>query len=397
MSISQKIEMEHRNQIENIKKEKNRESKMKQIGTLIMDLGVKSINAVANACECCWRYAKKSYYFTLGLIKKNKIETRGRKSLLKKYPELKDDIKRILETQLSTDPKFKSEKRYVRLTVKEIKLELIKTGKYQENSFNNSSLNNIINKIGYNLKKVKKTKPLKKIPETDTIFDNVHNKKQEAKEDNETILISVDTKDKVLIGPFSRGGKNRIKIEAVDHDLTNKCIIPMGILDLKRNTPYFFNFQSKPTSLDLVDCIEEFYREQYLNSNMKKISILLDNGPDNSGVRRMYLKGLTDISIKYNIQIELIYYPPYHSKYNPVERLWARLENIWNGNLLETEEICLKFMENLTWKGVKSVTKLKKVKYEKGLTLTNDEMKELEKNHIIRTDGLKKWSILITP
>ena len=72
MSISQKIEMEHRNQIENIKKEKNRESKMKQIGTLIMDLGVKSINAVANACECCWRYAKKSYYFTLGLIKKTK-------------------------------------------------------------------------------------------------------------------------------------------------------------------------------------------------------------------------------------------------------------------------------------------------------------------------------------
>ena len=48
-------------------------------------------------------------------------------------------------------------------------------------------------------------------------------------------------------------------------------------------------------------------------------------------------------------------------------------------------------------KGVKSVTKLKKVKYEKGLTLTNDEMKKLEKNHIIRTDGLKKWSILITP
>ena len=155
---------------------------------------------------------------------------------------MKDDIKRILETQLSTDSKFKSEKRYVRLTVKEIKLELIKTGKYQENSFNNSSLNNIINKIGYNLKKVKKTKPLKKIPETDTIFDNVHNKKQEAKEDNETILISVDTKDKVLIGPFSRGEKNRIETKAVDHDLTNTCIIPIWILDLKRNTPYFFNF-----------------------------------------------------------------------------------------------------------------------------------------------------------
>ncbi|HIT38257.1 MAG TPA: ISAzo13 family transposase, partial [Candidatus Onthousia faecipullorum] len=100
---------------------------------------------------------------------------------------------------------------------------------------------------------------------------------------------------------------------------------------------------------------------------------------------------------KYNIKIELVYYPPYHSKYNPVERLWARVENNWNGFLLETVEICLNFMRNLTWKGVKSVTKLKEVKYQKGLTIDKKEMKKLEDEYIIRTESIKKWSVIITP
>ena len=115
------------------------------------------------------------------------------------------------------------------------------------------------------------------------------------------------------------------------------------------------------------------------------------------GVRTIFLKGLIELSKKYGITIELIYYPPYHSKYNPVERLWARLENIWNGFLLETIDICLNFMKNLTWKSIPSITKLKEVKYEKGLTVSKNEMKQLEINHIYRTEGIKKWSLIITP
>ena len=74
------------------------------------------------------------------------------------------------------------------------------------------------------------------------------------------------------------------------------------------------------------------------------------------------MKWLIKLSNKYDIETELVYYPPYHSKYNPVGRLWARLENIWNGSLSETKEICLEFTKNLTWMGKES--KLKKVKYE---------------------------------
>lgn len=398
MSILQKIEKSYSNLIESIKLCQNKEQKMIMIGSLAVDIGNRCISALAKIFGLSRITIRKAIkLFKKELPYKLEIETRGRKLLIAKYPNLKQDIEKIIEDSLSIDPHFKSEKQYVKMTIKEIKTRLIETGKYNDKSFSNSYLNDLVNQMGYGLKKVQKTKPLKKIEETNIIFENVYKKKEEALKDDRTVLISLDTKDKVLLGPFSRRGRNRIEIQAVDHELTNNCLIPFGILDLKTNIPYFFNYVSKPTSLDLVGCIEEFYIEQYLKTNMTKLSILLDNGPDNSGVRTIFLKGLIEISKKYQITIELIYYPPYHSKYNPIERLWARLENIWNGFLLETKEKCLNFMKNLTWKGMKSVTKLKEVKYEKGLTVEKEEMKKLEDKYIFRKDGIKKWSIIITP
>ena len=398
MSILQIIKKSYKNLIKVIKNCSNKEQKMKMIGSLAVDIGKRCISALSKIFGLSRITIRKAIkIFENKVFYKKEIETRGRKKLIEKYSSLKEDITKVIENYLSTDPRFKTEKQYVNMTVKEIKKQLIETGKYQENSFSNSSLNNILNSMDYGLKKVQKTKPLKKIEETDAIFDNVNKKKEEGFKDNKMVMISIDTKDKVLLGPFSRNGKNRIQIEAVDHELTNDCLIPFGILDLKNNTPYFFNYTSKPTSLDLVDCIEEFFEEQYLNKDISKLMIFLDNGPDNSGVRTIFLSGLINIAKKYNIQIELVYYPPYHSKYNPVERLWARLEKIWNGFLLETKEVCLSFMKNLTWRNTKSVTKLKEVKYEKGLTISKKEMKMLEDKYITRTDGIKKWSVLITP
>lgn len=398
MSIAEKIEKGYKNQIEMIKSETDYKRKQKLVGALVGDLGPNSMNAVARTIGSCWRYVKKCNQLFIDNIEvEKKEETRGRKKLTQNYPDLINDIENIISTYLSIKTELKDETQYVKLSIKEIKQQLIKTGKYTDSSFSDSSLNNIVNQIGYKLKKVKKTKPLKKIKETDEIFLNVHERKDKAMKDENTILISIDTKDKVLLGPYSRNGKNRIQIEACDHNLTNDCLIPFGILDMKKNTPYFFNFTSKPTSLDMIDCIEEFYQEQYAGSNKTKIAILLDNGPDNSGVRTIFLKGLIEFCKRNKIEIELIYYPPYHSKYNPIERLWARIENIWNGFLLETVDICLNFMRNLTWKNVKSVTKLKDVKYEKGLTVNKKDMEILENNHIIRSEGIKKWSLVITP
>lgn len=394
MSISQKLENNYKNQIKNIKNEKNRESKIKQIGALVLDVGGRCISAISNVTNCSRPFVKKCY-----LIERDNLEIKsnknkcGRKKITVIYPKLKDDIKKIIEDKLYTDSHFETEQLFCSLTIDKIMHELLKTGKYKQGFISRSSLGNLLNQMGYNLKKVKRNKPLKKIEKTDEIFENVKAKKEQALNEENTALISIDTKDKVIIGPYSRKGKSRILVEACDHELTNNCLIPFGILDLKTNKAYFYNFTNKPTSNAIVDCIDDYLSDKLYT----KLVILLDNGPDNSGVRTAFLKSLINLSDKYQIEIELVYYPPYHSKYNPIERLWARLEKMWNGSLLSTKQICLKIMEQLTWKNVKAEVKYITKEYEKGITYSKEIMSKYEGVNIHRNDNLKKWSILITP
>ena len=162
---------------------------------------------------------------------------------------------------------------------------------------------------------------------------------------------------------------------------------------MKTNKPYFYNFSNKPTSIAMVGCIDD-----YLSDNScTRLVILLDNGPDNSGRKTAFLKSLVDLSNKYQIEIELVYYPPYHSKYNPIERIWARLEIMWRGMLLISEEICNKVMEKLTWKKVEAKVKYIDKEYEKGVKYSKEVMNQYEGINIHRDNKLKKWSIVITP
>ena len=188
-----------------------------------------------------------------------------------------------------------------------------------------------------------------------------------------------------MIGPYSRNGKSRILLKASDHELTNDSLTPFGILDLKTNQSYFYNFINKPTSNAIVDCIDDYLADKLCT----KLVILLDNGPDNSGVRTAFLKALVDLSDKYKIEIELVYYPPYRSKYNPIERLWARLEMMWNGMLLSTKQICKKVMEQLTWKKVKAKVKNITKEYEKGIIFSKEEMRQYEGVNIHRWTYVK--------
>jgi len=69
---------------------------------------------------------------------------------------------------------------------------------------------------------------------------------------------------------------------------------------------------------------------------VKRITLLQDNGPENSARRTQFLKRMVDSVRDHHIDFRLAYYPPYHSKYNPIERCWGALERHWNGSLLDT-------------------------------------------------------------
>lgn len=69
------------------------------------------------------------------------------------------------------------------------------------------------------------------------------------------------------------------------------------------------------------------------------------------------MKRIIEFAHQHKINIRLAYYPPYHSKYNPIERTWGILEKSWNGSILDEVETALNFAENMTWKGKHPIVK----------------------------------------
>ena len=103
------------------------------------------------------------------------------------------------------------------------------------------------------------------------------------------------------------------------------------------------------TSDCLVDVLELWWqraRERYCQ--VRTLVINLDNGPENQSHRTQFLKRLVDFAQVSQLTIHLAYYPPYHSKYNPVERCWGILERHWNGDVLDTVETVVKFAQTMS-------------------------------------------------
>jgi hypothetical protein len=94
--------------------------------------------------------------------------------------------------------------------------------------------------------------------------------------------------------------------------------------------------------------------------------------------------------------IQLLYYPPYHSKYNPIERCWGILELHWNGTQLLNVETMLVWAQSMTWKSIKPVVELSRKVYAKGVTLSKAAMQAVEAR-LDRNPLLPKWDILIRP
>ncbi|MGL5749675.1 MAG: ISAzo13 family transposase, partial [Paraclostridium sp.] len=296
----------------------------------------------------------------------HRVCDRGRKSTIAKLPNIEKDIADIVNSQSQTDPTFNSTRIYTRLTVSKIREKLIAMDYCDNDLPSNETIRKIVNLLGFTLRKVRKTQPIKKVPETDYIFENLNNLHEQADLDDDTVRISVDAKDKVKIGNFSRGGYSRTVTSAFDHDFSTEYITPLGILDIKKNKVDMTFTRSKITADFIVDCIEKYWLDNYYNTDKDTLIINLDNGPENNSRRSQFLKRIADFSVDYDVKVILAYYPPYHSKYNPVERVWGILENHWNGSILDTKETILRFAQSMTYKGLKPTVNLSKNIYECG-------------------------------
>ena len=182
-------------------------------------------------------------------------------------------------------------------------------------------------------------------------------RENQASDDNpKSLRLSIDTKAKVKIGNLSRGGKARTleAKEADDHDTEWQTIlVPFGILNTQSNQLSIYLGQSAETSDFIVDCLTAWWNgNQHHYRNLDEWVIDLDSGAATRSDRTQFIKRMVELSKAINLNIRLIYYPPYHSKYNPIERCWAALENYWNGAILDSVEAAVQWASNMTWKGI---------------------------------------------
>jgi hypothetical protein len=133
---------------------------------------------------------------------------RGRQRSEDKDPRLKADIRAIVEPHTQADPELKSSRRYTNLSAAEVRQALIANGHADHQLPKERTLRDILNRLNYRLKRIRKGKPLRKTKETDAIFANVRAVRQQVRDDPGTLEVSMDTKAKVAVGDYVRGGKN---------------------------------------------------------------------------------------------------------------------------------------------------------------------------------------------
>jgi hypothetical protein len=155
---------------------------------------------------------------------------------------------------------------------------------------------------------------------------------------------------------------------------------------------------SAKTSDFIVDTLAAWWhglsaQEQHA---VERVQLKMDNGSESSDVRTQFLHRIVPLVDTIGKPFPLLYYPPYHSKYNPIERGWGILELPWNGTQLRDTDTRREWAKRMTWKGINPVVELSRKVYAKGVTLSKTARQAVEAR-LERNPLFPKWDILIHP
>jgi hypothetical protein len=174
-------------------------------------------------------------------------------------------------------------------------------------------------------------------------------------------------------------------------------VTPFGIFLPQHNELFLFLVTSKLTADCIVDILEDWWKSvQGRFSHIQRLVINADNGPENHSRRTQFMQRLVTWTNRQRFTLQLAYYPPYHSKYNAIERTFGWLEQHWSGALLDSLDTVMQFAKTLNFKGHQPVVKWVRQTYHCGVKLSQKAMNELEKQ-FQRLPGLEKWFVEISP
>ena len=147
----------------------------------------------------------------------------------------------------------------------------------------------------------------------------------------------------------------------------------------------------------MVDGLESWWHDHaHQHPDVEELALNVDKGPSVQRHRTQFIRRMVALSHKTGLRSVWISYPPYHSKYHPIERCWAALENSWDGAILSTVDTAVQWAANRQWKGSAPVIHLVEKVYEKGIRVGQEVLEELQQCWK-RSETLPKWDVVIEP
>ena len=171
-------------------------------------------------------------------------------------------------------------------------------------------------------------------------------------------VVSVDSKKKEQIGNLFRESKiyTTETVELFDHDfpsLTEGVAVPHTLYDMERNEAYVNIGTSRDTSEFSCDSIRHWWYTYGILYYPLATSILMlmDGGGSNSSRHYIFKQDLQALAEEIGIEIRIAHYPPYTSKWNPIEhRVFPHITRAMSGMVLTSHLFMKELIENTTTK-----------------------------------------------
>lgn len=321
----------------------------------------------------------------------------GRKAILDKHPEYLVLFDEIVQKHMAGLPQDDSV-RWLDISIAQI----VQIFKEHGISISPYIARKMVKLRGFKKRSFHKTKTLKEVKNRDAQFKLLEATWISCVRLGIPVL-SIDTKKKEMLGNFKRAGKTFScqELAALDHDFvsfSNGTIIPHGIYDVERNVGYLTIGNSHDTAEFVCDNIARIWKDylQWEYPKATSICILCDGGGSNSASHHIFKQELLKLATSLELDIIIVHYPPYCSKYNPIEhRLFAHITRSWSGvPLLSAEYACKKANETTTSKGLVVVASINSKEYQTQRTLDESYVSERQKR-IIFDEQLPKWNYVV--
>jgi transposase len=322
----------------------------------------------------------------------------GRKGYHEHHPNIDEQFLSVLKDHTAGDP-MDEKVLWTDLTPQEIAKLLEQDHRVKVSK---SVVNKLLKKHNYRRRKAQKKQIMKSVAHRNDQFINIKALRTNFWATGNPI-ISFDTKKKESLGNFYRAGHlyTQEELHAYDHDFNSFAegvVIPHGIYDIRHNIGYIHIGTSKDTSQFACDCIRSWWLQhgQVIYPNATSILALCDGGGSNGSRHYIFKEDLQQLADELGIEIRIAHYPPYCSKYNPIEhRLFPHVTRACQGVLFTSVNLVKELIEKTkTSKGLKVFVEIIDTVYQTGRKVADDFKHTMR---IVFDDFLPAWNYRAFP